>query len=98
MLLTVRQNSLRSWVIEAQLANYTYFRVRRELYNHLINELNQAREANPALCVHVTYESFVVAKQFLTSRNESFNNDSRLAFDRVLADWADLAEVGGNGQ
>lgn len=73
---------LRNWVNTALRSNVTYFRVRRELFasfTHMLDEF-------PTTPVEIDDELFIVIRQFLTVRNDSINDDKRLAFDKALVD------------
>lgn len=87
MLLKIRDESLDEWVEECQLANITYFRIRRELYASLLRRLEESKDAPVEECTSISPDDFFTIKQVLTSRNDNLSNDARLAFDRLITEF-----------
>lgn len=88
MRLYVNNDKLRSWIRTATLANTTYFRVRRDLWNGFLGCL--ALDADdPAAVSFIESESYIVLKLFLTSRNDGMSDNNRLAFERTLEQLAE---------
>lgn len=71
------------WADQCLVTNLTYFRNRRELFATFTSLL---RAAPGAPRVVLTPEEFIVIRSFLTIRNDSVNDDKRLAFDKVVMD------------
>lgn len=92
MLRKVRRDWLPLWLDRADLANVTYFRVRRALFQELAQELRDAAGVHPGLCVTLPDEVFLALKQLLQSRNEGVSSDVRLSFERALADCSMLLQ------
>lgn len=90
MLYNARAQWLDGWCSRAQLANVTYFRVRRELYRELTDELSSDAVDR---VVRFTDEEFFTIKQFLTSRNEVLPQEARFAFDKTVIELAHKARV-----
>lgn len=86
MLHKIRDTLLGEWVEEAQISNITYFRLRRELFQSLINKMESSRDSPDDECTSISPDDFFTIKQVLTSRNDSISNDARLAFDRLLTE------------
>lgn len=101
MLYAVRRTWLEEWLVDAQIVNVTYFRVRRELYARLTTELRDCQQGGHHF-IMLTAEQYFVLKQLLTSRNDSQPSQLRLAFDKTLEELdnkcrrapADLAPAG----
>lgn len=62
-------------------ANLTYFRLRRELFDEF-NRLLGAYEAGAH--INIPEDVFIVIRYFLTSRNESIDDNKRLSFDKAI--------------
>lgn len=86
MLLKIRDDLLAEWVTEAQIANLSYFRVRREVYQSFLQALDASKDAAEEDCTTLSADDFFTIKQVLTVRNEGLGNDARLAFDRLLTE------------
>lgn len=71
---------LRDWVNRALRANLTYFRVRRELFEHF----NAALDAPIVTGCEIENEDYMILRQFLTQRNDSLDDNKRLSFDKAL--------------
>jgi len=76
----VNKHSLQLWVNTAQMANTTYFRVRRTLYNKLVKLIANEEDHD----FTIDGETFNTLKGFLTARNESLNDNRTLAFVKAL--------------
>lgn len=70
------------------MSNTNYYRTRRELFDQFTHEVMRVP---PLPHVPVSQEAFVVVRSFLTARNDSLNDDKRLAFDKVVLDLRNAA-------
>lgn len=84
----VDPTDLATWCINCIIANVTYFRTRRELFDQLINLCMAQRVGSRVM---IPEELFTAIKGFLTSRNESINDDKRLAFDKAVIELRNRA-------
>lgn len=84
----VDPTDLATWCVNCIIANVTYFRTRRDLFDQLIN-LCLARRVGAR--VMIPEELFTAIKGFLTSRNDSINDDKRLAFDKAVIELRNRA-------
>lgn len=84
----VDPTDLSTWCINCIIANVTYFRTRRDLFNQLINLCMSQRHGTRVM---IPEELFTAIKGFLTSRNESINDDKRLAFDKAVIELRNRA-------
>jgi len=86
MLFKIKRTDAARWAEEAQLANLTYFRIRRELFTTFTQLLGDAVRAPAADTITISYDTFIVIKYYLTSRNDFLDDNKRLAFDRLLGE------------
>jgi hypothetical protein len=70
-----------AWCDRTLRANLTYYRLRRELFAEFVALIDQLDIENR---VALDEEIFISFKSFLTSRNDSLNDDKRLSFDRAV--------------
>lgn len=90
MKLVFDRADLQRWVDEARLANTTYYKTRRALWEDLLGVLEKGPQAPTGDQRWLRQTTFVAIKLFLTSRNEQLNDASRLGFETQLAsldDW-----------
>lgn len=80
-LFQLQSDGLAKWCRRALLENTTYFRSRRVLYDEFLTLIDPPPGQR---CTSIDQESFIVVKQFLTTRNEAITNDLRLAFDKTV--------------
>jgi len=82
-----------AWLEEAQVANVTYNRVRKQQYDSLIRLINHgrriARDKNRDLpegdgLFGIKPGDFQVLKSCLTSKQDNFDDNKRLAYDRTV--------------
>jgi len=84
----VDPTDLATWCTNCIISNVVYFRTRRDLFDQLIHLcLAQRRGAR----VMIPEELFTAIKGFLTSRNDSINDDKRLAFDKAVIELRNRA-------
>lgn len=69
------------WSQKVLLANLTYFRVRRELFEEFVA---MTSPVDGTTRFGLSHESFIVIRQFLTARNDAINDDKRLSFDKAI--------------
>lgn len=74
---------LLTWCTNCVIANVSYYRIRRTLFEQLVS-LCVAQRVGPR--VTIPEELFIAIKGFLTCRNEALNDDKRLAFDTAVMD------------
>lgn len=72
---------LLTWCSNCLMANLSYYRLRRELFEQFITLCCRSR---PGSRVDIVDEIFISIKSFLTSRNESLNDDKKLSFDTAV--------------
>lgn len=69
------------WCGRVLRQNLTYFRTRRELFGELVDIMDPLPGSRR---VSVPSEVFIVLRQFLTTRNESLDDNKRLSFDKAI--------------
>lgn len=84
MKLACSPTELRDWCERSALASTTYFKLRRELWEELVQLLQPGTPPGPS--VTLSFDQFITIKGFLLSRNQDLSDDKRLAFDKALAE------------
>jgi len=82
MLLSLSVEDANRFVEDAQTAQTTYYRVRRDLYQKFVDCLK--RDAP----VRFSAEDFYAIKGFLDCRNDKLDDNKRLAFDKTVVNIA----------
>lgn len=80
---TADADAIIAWSNSCLTTNTNYFRARRELFEQFTRALavvpGNAR-------VTISSEQFIVVRSFLTAKNDSINDDKRLAFDKAVVE------------
>lgn len=84
----VDPTDLATWCVNCIIANVTYFRTRRDLFDQLISLCLAKRVGSRVM---IPEELFTAIKGFLTARNDSINDDKRLAFDKAVIELRNRA-------
>lgn len=92
MKLSADRDALLQWVEEAQLANTTYFRVRRDLFARLTSLLKRESDVDVTVRVTISHDVFVSLRGFLLSRNEQENDNKVLSFEKSLLEISRACE------
>lgn len=89
-------NRLQEWVNVACLANLSYFRTRRELWDSLTQIIRESQGVDGTVVMSVPL--FISLKSALTCKNDQLNDDKRLAFDTgIMQIQGALLQLGPGG-
>lgn len=84
----VDPTDLATWCYNCIIANVTYFRTRRYLFDQLINLCLAKRLGSRVM---IPEELFSAIKGFLTSRDHAIDDEKRLAFDKAVIELRNRA-------
>jgi hypothetical protein len=79
----IYHDKLYEWLIKVNQSNLSYFKARRDLWN-IFSHIFHMNFAVPDNAVEILPDTFTQIWHFLTSRNDTVNDDKRLAFTAAV--------------